>query len=78
MGSSRPPAGTAGGRATERGFHHLLKALVPERAFLMGVGAQALQIIGRDACVQPAPIGLDAFAGVFSHREIERVGRDKQ
>jgi hypothetical protein len=65
-------AGRPGG-----GFHHALEALVTKRAFLTGVRAQLLQVVRRDARLQPLLVGAGAFVWVASHREIERVGREE-
>ena len=45
-------------------FHHALEALVTKGAFLAGVRAQLLQVIGRNACVQPLLVGASAFVWV--------------
>lgn len=63
---------------SKRGFHHVLEALIAKGAFLVGVLAQALQVVGRDACIQPLSVGMGALVWVASHREVERVGRDER
>lgn len=55
---SGPSAGPAGGRAAEGGFHHVLEALIAKGTFLARVGAQALQVVGRDAGVEPLSVGI--------------------
>jgi hypothetical protein len=52
-----PPTWAAHGGASEGGFHHALEAFVTKGAFLAGVRAQLLQVVGRDACVQPLLVG---------------------
>lgn len=45
----------------------MLEALIAERAFLAGICAQALQVIGCDAGVQPLSVGR------VRQRELARV-----
>jgi len=68
---SGPSAGPAGGRAAEGGFHHVLEALIAERALLVGVCAQALQVVGRDACVQQLSMVNGVLVWVASQRRKE-------
>lgn len=56
----------------------MLEALIAERALLMGIRAQALQVIGRDAGIQPLSVGMGALVAVAPHGEVERVGRDER
>ena len=54
------------------------EALIAERMFLAGIRAEVLQVIGRDARVQPLSVGMGTFGLAVSHREVERVGCDER
>lgn len=69
-----PPTRATYRRASEGAFHHVLEALVTKGAFLAGVRAQLLQVIGRDACVQPLLIDTGAFVWGASHRGCHKIG----
>lgn len=56
----------------------MLEALIAKGTFLARVDAQALQVIGSDAGVEPLSVGIGAFVWRASHREVERVGRDER
>ena len=55
-------------------FHYVLEALIAKGAFLARVDAQALQIIGRGAGVEPLSVGICALVWRASHREVRIKG----
>jgi len=73
-----PAARAAGGGSSQRGFDHALESLVAKCSLLAGVRSEVLQVIRRDAGVEPPSIGIGAFGWVASEREVERVRRNER